>query len=461
MKEQKNNAWLQEVIGELDDELLLETEALRKNLYLNEYQHTQTKITIAKKDEIHADCKKKQYAIEQETMVQETLDEKEDAEKTGNKNNRVAGILKRNPFWKKTGVIVACVSIFFMAVFLWEINHSSGYETEKNEQINLEQEWIKENEIAKHEAEQNNSLNIQEGIEASGGMYEKMDSTTEEPENMQIGDLDTQNQNIQQSEAELSDVNTQSQNAQEGEAESNDSNYPERQQTSTSAPSVYIPKKEVSLTVSDEVASCMIGFFIYQGRVYVEYTVLEDAKELVGQKLATATGLIDEWTKQDGYVELAGSVNGDFYEVNGYEPEFMLCMQMQDGRVWLFVNDNDLLLEKGADIFETYLHLSETSYEAFYMTNAVWNNGKAYEEKKVPVSTAEEKKVERLLENMKAGTVVLTKDVWKDYGIGVFYNEKQLYHLYLELEDGMRIHLRIFEGGYVMFEGIKDVCIKI
>ena len=63
-----------------------------------------------------------------------------------------------------------------------------------------------------------------------------------------------------------------------------------------------------------------------------------DSSKIVGEYLGTATGLIDEWTPRDGYVELAGSVEGDFYSVKGYEPSFLLCMQ-KEGTVSLYVRE--------------------------------------------------------------------------------------------------------------------------
>ena len=51
----------------------------------------------------------------------------------------------------------------------------------------------------------------------------------------------------------------------------------------------------------------MEALFIYDGRCYVQYGSLADASHLAGDYLGTATGLIDEWTEKDGYVDLAGA----------------------------------------------------------------------------------------------------------------------------------------------------------
>ncbi len=433
MKENKNGEWLQDIIGEIDDDLLLEAEHLRNRKFLGNCQETKNNartklVKQAENMEEYRDEWKKNYGTEDERVTQ------------------------RKWAWKKLGVIAACVSVFFIGSFLWRnglfYNNAkdlAGYGKGEGK-TECEQEQVKDEETVREDAEQNGSLDIPEAALSAAGTKESTDSMniSEELEEIQITDSDTQSKHPQESEQEL----TEPKNT-------------ERQNLSGSNSGVYVPKKEVSLGNADDMASCMIGFFIYQGRVYIEYEWLEHANALVGEKVGTATGLIDAWTKKDGYVDFAGSVQGDFYEVKGYEPEFMLCMQMEDGAIWFFVNDNDLLLKKGADIFEDYLHLSEKSYEAFYMTNETWNNVKAYEEKKVPVNKADYEKVKKWLAAINEGTIMLTEDVWKDCGIRTFYDEKQLYHLYLEMEDGMLIHLRIFEGGYVMFDGVKEVCVKV
>ena len=71
------------------------------------------------------------------------------------------------------------------------------------------------------------------------------------------------------------------------------------------AKGITIPKAEVTLSQPDGVAADMLAFFIYQGRCYLQYDWLDHGSDLVGEKVGTATGLIDEWTPKEGYVELA------------------------------------------------------------------------------------------------------------------------------------------------------------
>ena len=119
---------------------------------------------------------------------------------------------------------------------------------------------------------------------------------------------------------------------------------------------VTIPKLEVSL--SAESSADMLGFFIYQGNCYVHYDWIYDDVDIIGKHLGAATGLIDEWTPRDGYVEFAGSVKGDFYEVKGYDPSFMLCMKHTDGSISLYVCDTGITLKYGSELYTDRLDLA-------------------------------------------------------------------------------------------------------
>lgn len=400
MKKPKNVEWLQDVIGELDDTFLLETEELRSQ-----------KCQERKNDITENDAQT--YFQEKQSM----------------QNKKWS--------WKKFGAIAACVSVFFLGGFVWKQGLLHNYSSDSSQNTNS---VIKQMELEIYQNEEDKQA------EQADTVLKQDSNVRNQTDSIDI--LESENlagtKNLGKEEKEL--LNEQS---------------IQEPHLSTSVSDVYIAKKEVSLKNTKGVSLDMIGFFIYQGRVYVEYTYLKDANALIGEKAGTATGLIDEWTKKDGYVELAGSVTGDFYKLNGYESEFILCMPMENGDVWVFVNDNDLHLQKGKDILESYLHLSEKSYTAFYMTNEVWNDGRKYEEKKKAVNQQEYERLNEWLADVKEGSMVLTEDIWKDDGIHTFYAEKQYYHLYLEMEDGMLIHLRIFEGGYVMFDGVKDVCVKV
>ena len=45
-------------------------------------------------------------------------------------------------------------------------------------------------------------------------------------------------------------------------------------------------------------------------------------------------------------------------------------------------------------------------------------------------------------------------------GVSSVY-EMEIYHLYFQLKDGLTVHLRLYQNGYVRFDGIMDVAVKI
>ena len=143
---------------------------------------------------------------------------------------------------------------------------------------------------------------------------------------------------------------------------------------SQSVSGVTPPAPQLSLAAGENAS--MMPFFIYQGRTYLYYDCVPSRHLALGEKAGTATGLIDEWTPQDGYVNLAGSVTGDFYPVAGYDPSFLLAMPQTDGTMELFVAQNGYTLQTGADLFETRLSVLETCTAVTWETWDSW-----YEEK--------------------------------------------------------------------------------
>uniref|UniRef100_UPI00405677B2 hypothetical protein n=1 Tax=Agathobacter sp. TaxID=2021311 RepID=UPI00405677B2 len=436
MKEKKNREWLQDTIGEIDDDLLLETQEVRKHGAADKRQKT----VIQGKNKDNLSEKERKNITDSFTEGKQ----KEDTGSSGEKER------KKYRVWKKTGMAAACISVFCIGSFLWKNGVLSNdtkdlaqYKNKTEAEQECERDKEQENEGTRNETEQNSTLDTADSTSDSEGVHSFADSigTAETPQEMEIAGAGVQEGNTQGTP-----------NAPSGESNT------QRQDSDASSIGISIPKREVTLREPPGMEICMIGFFIYQGRVYVGYDEwLSDAQSLVGKRLGTATGLMEEWEAEDGYVELAGSVEGDFYEVKGYDPEFMLCMKNTDGEIWLFIHDNDLQLEKGSDIFENYLHISEKSYTVSYLTNEQWNE----EAEKIPVNPKDYEKADTLLEAINKGEFVLTEELLEAYGSDVFYTEKQLYHLYLEMEDGLVLHLRIFEGGYVMFDGVQNACVKI
>lgn len=220
---------------------------------------------------------------------------------------------------------------------------------------------------------------------------------------------------------------------------------------------VTIPPMEVTLSAPEGVEMDMIGFFIYQGRCYVQYDWIQNGMDLVGEHLGTAIGLIDEWTPEDGYVELAGSIDGDFYAVNGFDPAFLLCMMSGEDEVELYVCGTGITLKYGAELYEDRLHLSGNYTGVEYESRKSWY----YSEGKVR-QVSDAAAVSDFVAALNEAEFLLWSDAVETLGesrSSVYGRE--LYHLYFRMNSGMTVHLRLYEGGYVRAQGIMDVCVQI
>lgn len=224
--------------------------------------------------------------------------------------------------------------------------------------------------------------------------------------------------------------------------------------------SITIPLPRVELS-SDTLAD-MVAFFIYQGRYYQKYEeLLFDQSGLVGQYLGTAIGLIDEWTPKDGYVELAGSVTGDFYSVNGYDPAFMLCMKESDDSLAIYICNNGITLHYGRELYEDRLHLKENYQAVQYESRASWYYGRQ------DVHTLAEPENDAVVAFLDAlnqaaflpDSAICFQDA--ETPLYDFSAESEFWHVYFQMTDGTCVQLRLHEGGYVRFEGILDVCVRV
>lgn len=218
---------------------------------------------------------------------------------------------------------------------------------------------------------------------------------------------------------------------------------------------VSIPKLDVSL--SNDVEADMIGFFIYQGNCYVQYQWLENAEDIVGEYLGTATGLIDEWTPEDGYVELAGSVQGDFYSVKGYDPSFMLCIVHESGDISTYVCNTGITIKYGSELYEDRLHLTGNYRKIQFETRASW-----YQSKGEVYSLADGATVSTFIQALNAAEFLPWESVpaMEGHTPSSIY-DTEIYHVYFSMDNGTMVHLRLYENGYVRFQGMNEICVQI
>ncbi len=198
----------------------------------------------------------------------------------------------------------------------------------------------------------------------------------------------------------------------------------------------------------------MIGLVVYKGGIYTQaadyYGADAEALQgLVGDYLGHASGTIDEWSSQDEYaVEFASDLVGDVYSVKGYSPDFRICVTWQsqdtDGAPmqWIQILErlNGIDVSTGADIYEKRLHMNGRITGIRYQTYDDWNNGRGIY---YPLDKIEG--LDTFLEALDAGQL---QYVYDDVP-GFYRNTRTQTFLYLDLDDGTTVPLRLIEGGWV------------
>ena len=232
---------------------------------------------------------------------------------------------------------------------------------------------------------------------------------------------------------------------------------------SISIPAIQLP------TGSGKGAYDMVGLIVYQGRIYTQVENYEGEKaksisSLVGEQLGVTKGNIDEWSKQDAYAEeFASNVNGDVYAVNGYSPEFRICISGQYGTgeeneetidyITFYENLNGISLTTGADLFEDRLKVKDNWETIQYQSHESWDNSLGVYNELVGITDTEFDEFVTELNSSEFVDMTGT-DIYS------WIDQRQT-HMYLTLKDGTSVELRLVEGGYVGYQGLGWYFVKM
>ena len=227
---------------------------------------------------------------------------------------------------------------------------------------------------------------------------------------------------------------------------------------------IYLPP--VRLPEKSDATMDMIGLIVYKGGVYTQAQdfVGEDAKrvmQIVGERLGTAKGNIDEWSTQSDYAEeFAASTYGEVYAVNGYDTDFRICIKdkyINEENEWVdFVHFyerlNGITVTTGADIFDERLHIRGRVTSMQYQKHEDWDNAI---QNYYDITTVTGEQLADFVEELCAGSV--------DYDVSSFYDEfysgfsvtgLEIKHLIMHLDDGTSFRLTLFDNGYAAYDGI-------
>ena len=232
-------------------------------------------------------------------------------------------------------------------------------------------------------------------------------------------------------------------------------NAPDSKEQGVYVPEIVLPEGKVSLMAD------MVGLVVYRGGIYTQAEYygeqdLEKVSELIGERLGTAKGNLDEWSSQDEYAtEFASTTAGEVYTVKGYDPDFRICVCVYENddilRMVMFMERmNNITLATGEDIFETRLHIYGNVKSVQKQSQEDWNNGRG---NRSDVSISDEV-WDAFWRSTNEAPVV---DTWSDvFEAEKWYREGEIVHLYLQMEDGTVNHIRLKEGGYVGYTITQD-----
>ncbi|WP_047985471.1 hypothetical protein [Ornithinibacillus californiensis] len=212
--------------------------------------------------------------------------------------------------------------------------------------------------------------------------------------------------------------------------------------------SVDIPAIEIPKDTSN---ASMIGLIVYNGKIYTQTSTeieAENAKVILGEKLGTTKGTIDEWSSQDAYDKGFASTIGkaDVYAVKGYDKEFRIMAYLeQDGQLYAeyFENLNGITVDSGNDIFGK-LNMDGNVTSAQYRTLSDWDNSI---ENYQPITDMET-----------LNTFVAELDKTKPLPrsehsdpIGDSRTDEQFRELLITINDGSTVSLKLLKDGYIYY----------
>jgi hypothetical protein len=218
--------------------------------------------------------------------------------------------------------------------------------------------------------------------------------------------------------------------------------------TTRLAEGIYIPK--IELPKDTNKAMKMIALIVYQGRIYTQTDTkisLDSVEKIRGEKLGTTKGNIDEWSSQKDYaVEFASTIGEqDVYAVKGYEKSFRIMTYGKvDGNIYaeFFECFNGITVKSGADIFDR-LKIENSINSVKYEEFDSWNNTKQQYKVFTKLQV-----VNSFVSELKNATPYKQEDL--SYLFDENGEAKQKF-IYLTLNDGSEVSLRLFKEGYIFY----------
>lgn len=204
----------------------------------------------------------------------------------------------------------------------------------------------------------------------------------------------------------------------------------------------------------------MIGLIVYNGKIYTQTDTAiaaAHAQALLGEKLGTTKGNIDEWSKQKEYaIEFASTIGKmDVYAVKGYDKDFRIMSYSEhDGTVYAEFYEclNGITVHDGEDVFGK-LNMSGNIVSAQYQSFSDWDNSTDHF-----YTIADIELLNTFTLELNRLTPYPRQDV--ENVLGNFRNDDDYRRLSISLNDGSIVGLIVLKEGYIYY-GSPSVYFKM
>lgn len=170
---------------------------------------------------------------------------------------------------------------------------------------------------------------------------------------------------------------------------------------------------------------------------YTEAYYLKSAEKWQGTKHGEVRFRATAKTTEDGLPVYLGNVNGDLYTVEGCDPTFMLrCDNV------LYIRAGGYVVKYGSEIIRDQLHLPGNYNWVGYWEDDEW------------VSITDRAAVERFLELVCEAEFLPSRQA-------SLQDDQKICSLVFFRDHGLCNTLILYQGGYVCYDIMKDVCVKL
>lgn len=227
--------------------------------------------------------------------------------------------------------------------------------------------------------------------------------------------------------------------------------------TASPGKGVTLPLEEPPANIDPATASFACPFFWVDGRQYASFVSVPYSESLIGKRLGYVEMLVYDVgeflppSEQEAlsYQTALGCVEGDFYEIPGYDPEFLLGMREEhvDGeKLLFFFSGSGQTFYTGEDLFQDLL----SAKGRVSSVRAEIEKEGEYEIQRFSVPIEED--FTPFLEALCSAPAVPDEETPGGVRLG---------ELSVQLEDGVEFRLVLCPGGYVKFAGIYGVAFQI